>query len=344
MIRATSFVAGALVLIATANVTIRYTGGYHTPHAILTLAVAVGVMAAACVIGKAWSSKRWVLAIWLLVAIVAGEASGFLSTAERLITQREAAQAPIRTAHEAFEKASNRVTEAERARALLPATAPRLEAALTAKTAADAAVVAQAAERACLANCRALLQSQVDAASREIDAARAELEKQTRTAETELQAARAVLAGIAPPLSATPLAERIGLPAWLIDVIAAGLAAFAANGLGVGLIAFAAHPAPAARKVETQARPGIPDAEHAAHFAVEVLKPAPEEATDLIAVFRAYASWCAARRVTPLSEGRLGAALATVFDRAGVPVFERNGQIVAKGIKVEGNRRLIGST
>jgi hypothetical protein len=340
MIRPLSFVAGAAVLLATAHVTISYAGGYGTPHAVLTLAIAGGVIVAALVIGAAWSAKRRPLAAWLLVAIVAGEAFGFLATGERLVAQRDATQAPLRTAQEAFDKAADRVAKAESARAAIPATTPRLEAAVAAKKNADAAVVQRAAERNCLANCRALLQSQVDAASHEVDAARTELANQVRTTDTELTTARTNLAGMKPPASATPLADRVGLPAWLIDVIAAALGAVASNGLGVGLIAFAAHARPTTH-ARSMGSPAVPDAEHAAHFALETLKPAPDEAADLLAVFRAYVSWCSAREVRPLSEAKFGAALATVFDRAGVPVVEREGHILAMGVGIASAPALI---
>src|SRR5262249_9093751 len=107
-------------------------------------------------------------------------------------------------------------------------------------------------------------------------------------------------------------------------------------------IAFAAHVAPA-RKPEAPSPPAMPDAEHAAHFAVEALKPAPEEAADLLAVFRAYVSWCNTRRMRPLSEAQFGAALATVFDRAGVPVVEREGRVLALGLGIGNSHVLIGS-
>ena len=50
-------------------------------------------------------------------------------TGERLVTARDAIQAPIHAAQEAFDKARQRVTDAAMALANAPATSPRLTAA-----------------------------------------------------------------------------------------------------------------------------------------------------------------------------------------------------------------------
>ena len=42
-LRATAFVVGLALLGATAHVTIAHTGGYGTPHSVLTIAIAAGV-------------------------------------------------------------------------------------------------------------------------------------------------------------------------------------------------------------------------------------------------------------------------------------------------------------
>ncbi|HRQ25810.1 hypothetical protein, partial [Hyphomicrobium sp.] len=251
--------------------------------------------------------------------------------------------APARAAQEAFEKASQRVTDAEAARRAITPTSDRLMAAVAAKSAADAAVVERAAERSCAVNCRELLQAQVDSASIEIEAARREIADQIRQADVDLASARAEFAAMEAPRSPTPFADRIGLPAWLIDVIVAALGALGANGLGIGLIAYAAHGRPS-EATETAPAPQavvLPEIEHVAQFAVETLRPAPEESADLMAVFRAYVTWCRARQTAPLSEAKFGAALATVFDRTGVPVVEKDGRVLAIGVGIGDNPRMI---
>ena len=173
-LRGTAFVVGAALLGATAHATIGATGGCGTAHSFVTLTIAAGVAVSALVIGTAWRDRRG-LAIWLVVAIIAGEAFGFLSTAERLIAGREAAQTPLRAAAEDYAKASQRVADAAAAMVALPTTSTRLEAAIAKKDTADRAATEKSAERGCRENCRQLLQGQVDEAAREVVAARAAL-------------------------------------------------------------------------------------------------------------------------------------------------------------------------
>ena len=192
-LRATAFVVGLALLGATAHMTIAHTGGYGTPHSVLTIAVAAGVGMGALCIGAAWAARRKAVARWLVAAIVAGEAFGFLMSGERLVTARDAMQAPIYAAQEAFDKARQRVTDAAMSLANAPATSPRLTAAEMAKAAADAVVVAKSAERGCLENCRKLLQAQVDAAAVEVEQARSQIAAERRRKDDELTAARAAL-------------------------------------------------------------------------------------------------------------------------------------------------------
>jgi hypothetical protein len=123
-LRLAAFIVGIGLLGATAHVTIHHTGGYSSAHAALTLAIAAGVGVGALCIGAAWAAQRKGLATWLVIAICAGEAFGFLSTAERLVAAREALQAPLRMAQEAFNQARARVSEAVQAVAALPAASP----------------------------------------------------------------------------------------------------------------------------------------------------------------------------------------------------------------------------
>ena len=97
-----AFLVGLALLAATAHVTIESAGGYGTPHAVLTMAIAAGVGIGALAIGGAFAAERKAVAWWLVAAIIAGELYGGDMTAERLITGREAQQAPLRLAQEAF--------------------------------------------------------------------------------------------------------------------------------------------------------------------------------------------------------------------------------------------------
>jgi hypothetical protein len=76
--------------------------------------------------------------------------------------------------------------------------------------------------------------------------------------------------------------------------------------------------------------------EHAAQFAVERLRPSDDgDATDLLAIHREYERWCKERGVKALSASRIGAALAQLFDGAGISIVERNGARVVLGVAIK---------
>ena len=159
------------------------------------------------------------------------------------------------------------------------------------------------------------------------------------TAESELTAARAALAEAKEPPSATPLADRLGLPAWVLDLLTAGLGSMAANGLGCGLIAFAAHGRrdvnPAVNEAAVRLRKRVVcEADHAAQFAVEYLAPAPKSRVALAALHTTYLEWCSRKQVEALPPARIGAELAALFDGTGITFMESRGKQVVLGVKV----------
>jgi hypothetical protein len=241
MMRVLAIVGGLLILTCVAHVTIQSTGGYGTPHSLLTLAVAAGVGVASVCSGLAWTAERHTLALLLIGAIFAGELFAFLSTAERLITAREALQAPLRVGQAEYAAAAANVTKAEAALAASPETSDRLKAALASKTAADTAAITKSSERGCAANCRMLLQEQVQTAAKDVDEARTALGQQHAALVNDLAEARRVLAKVKAPVSASPLADRLGWPAWVLDLVIAALGSIAANGLACCLLVFASH-------------------------------------------------------------------------------------------------------
>ena len=345
LLRGISLVVGVGLLGATAHATIAATGGYGSAHSFVTLAIAAGVAVAALVIGAAWSGERCGLAVWLLIAIIAGEAFGLLATAERLVVSREAAQAPLQDAAEAYARTAKRVADAAAAVTAAPTTSPRLEAALKAKGIADQAVIDKSAERGCRENCRQLLQAQADATDREVSAARGELAVKATAFRGELEAARVAFAALKAPASATPFADRLGVPAWALDLVVAALGSVAANGLGCGLIAFAGHRRRQAEPITSAATatPATveiippPAADHMQRFAFDRLFPA-EQANAGAAISEiqsAYKRWCAGRNDAPLSGEALGEAMADLFERVGIPLEQRNGQLVAMGVTLK---------
>jgi hypothetical protein len=90
-------------------------------------------------------------------------------------------------------------------------------------------LVAKAADKGCFAICRQLLQAQVNTAAAEVAAARAEIEAKRAVPEDKLKQAQAALAMLPLPPSATPLADRLGITGWTLELSQAWLASLAAT-------------------------------------------------------------------------------------------------------------------
>jgi len=203
--RLVAIAASGIILLTIANSTVDATGATGSDaEAIYALALAVFVTAG--IIGLAWSAKRYGLAIFLGFCLISGEAYNFLKTAEREVTSREAAQSATDTALLARETLRETIRDA---RAALQK--------------AQAAVTAKSAEKTCVKNCAQLLGNAVV------------------SAQANLDRAEAVYAQTDRPPSATPLADRAGIAAWMIDLMAAAFKSLAMNGLAAGLVAFGAH-------------------------------------------------------------------------------------------------------
>jgi hypothetical protein len=188
IIRALAIVAGIGVVSASTHLNILHAGGYGAPDTPLMIAVAGMVVIGMAFAGLVWSDGRKASAIVVTVCLLAGEAYWTLANAEREIANRVVAAAPSTEARNARKDAENRLSRA-----------------ITAKQAADTSILADAAKADCASNCRALLLSAQQAAN------------------SEWLAASAALLGVPNVLSPTPLADHIGIAAWLWDLIVAGL-------------------------------------------------------------------------------------------------------------------------
>lgn len=279
-----------------------------------------------------------------------GELYALILTGERVVGTRKAAQVIIRAAVEC-QAAERPVDETEAALASTDRS-NRLERALDAKTAADLAVINKSAERGCASNCRALLQAQVDAAQREVDAALVEQDNARDRARKAVEAARAELPAIGLPASASPLAARLGLPAWALDLVAAGLASLAINGLGAALLAFGAH----GRRGETEPAPPsaivlkaselVPPFEpkliasprdglaQSAKFAVDSIRPDADGVTPVRDVRAAYLRWCRNGGHDALPARDMADRLAALCAKAGLLIDANNGNPLIRGIKL----------
>lgn len=316
LVRFSAGLVGLAIIGCVAHAAIAAGGGYGADGAPLLIALACGLAVGAVAVGVAWRERRWLMAILIGIGLVAGEAYALLLTSERTLEAREQRQAPLRASATDRARAQDRLGVAERALADAGGS-ERLARALAAKAAADAAVVANAAERDCAGNCRALLEQQVTTAAAEIAAARAELTALRRAAEAELGAARAALAALPVLASASPLADRLGIAGWQIDLAAAVLASLAANGLGAFLLAFVAH----GRRPSSHARmaPAARDATAEADaFARAVFRPEPGGRVAITALREAYHAWCRSRGCEPLPNEEIGGALAALFGSVGV--------------------------
>ncbi len=241
LLRALAITSGIVLIAAAAYASLAHAdAGLTSPYGVITLAVAGGLIAGALCIRAACAAGRHAAALAIAMGMLSGELYSLILTGERVVATREMAQVSLREAKERRQDVARRVGEAEATLASAHSSS-RLERALTAKTAADLAVIDKSAERGCASNCRTLLQAQVDAAQREVDAAQAERDTAVERATKAVEAARAELAGIRMAPDQSPLAARLGLSASALDLAAAGLASLAINGLGAALLAFGAH-------------------------------------------------------------------------------------------------------
>jgi hypothetical protein len=331
MARGLAALVGCGIIGCIVHAAVMASGGYGAPSAPLMIGLAAGLGVGSLAVGVAWQNGHRGIARCLVAALIAGEAWSLLLTAERTMAHREQQQAPLREQSRAYAKAIERVRSAQIGVDLSPTTSERLQKAEAAKAAADAAVVNKASEKGCLANCRQLLQAQVDAAVSELGEARAELRTSWAKAEGELATSRAELAAMNAPASATPLADRLGLEGWHVDITAAALASLAANGLAAFLLAFAAH-GRAARllpigvqdtsTVEIEAAPAPPSArdpaQEADRYAGTMFRPKRTGRVKIADIRQAYHSWCRERGLDPLPDPEIGPALNALFSSVGL--------------------------
>lgn len=194
--------------------------------ATLVAALAAGVAAASIALPRA---SRW-MAVALVVALLAGEGFGLLSSAERIIERRETASSVITGTNDVRTSAQSRLT-----------------AALAAQGNQRDMAVEAVAMPSCARECRALLDRQATDIASEVAAARAALDKAPKSR------------------SATPLADRLGVQPWALDLFAAALLSIGANGLAAALIAVGAAPSqPASAQPGNVAAYAVNQSEHAA--------------------------------------------------------------------------------
>lgn len=205
-IRAVFMATGAVILTA-ATYAVIVKGNQDQPTAILTGALALGLFVGAVAVGYAIRHRRQALALGIAAVMLAGEAFALIMTGDRIVVQREATQAAVRTAAGAHRHASSELVKAHNA-----------------YEAATRAQITEAAKTGCKQHCKDMLAAAIKISQHDLEKAR-----------------RIYEANPAPEASGSPLADRLGWQPWVIDLMVAGLLSVAANGLATLLIALGAH-------------------------------------------------------------------------------------------------------
>jgi hypothetical protein len=136
IIRFLAFLVGLGLIDAAAYGNVMSAGGFGTPASYYTLAMLAGIVIGAVVVGHSLVQRRLVLACFLAIGMLAGEAFNFLATADRVIFAAENVQAPLKDARQRHDAAILALTEAQ-AENSSPASRYRLDAAERAKDVAD---------------------------------------------------------------------------------------------------------------------------------------------------------------------------------------------------------------
>lgn len=354
------FVAVGLAAIAASTaMAINAAGGLSALTAFGIIAMGLVLAVGAGAIGYAVRNGYLGLAVMIGLGMVSGELGAMVQTAQRVTAAREAQRAPFVAVGEQRKAALAALAAAEAAKPE-SISRKRLDAAIAAKAAAERTVAEKAADRGCRENCRVLLQAAVDAAGREVEAARADLVKvergQADEIATRLASAKAAVAALPPPQSTTPLADYTGIPEWLLDLVEALALSFAINLPASALVALGvkgnAVPTASALVAETKTevaadavtnmpadRPKAllapqrrsPKAE-ADRFGGAMLLPDPSASISSADLYSAYVKWCRSRELDPLPVKEIAPALSAMFRGVGLTI-ENDGAVRGLAVK-----------
>lgn len=366
----------AVVLIgAWYNITMSEAASLFAPAAAIYLVCALGSGIGGPIVGSAFHRGHAIIGAGLLLFILAGEGYGIITTMDRTVRAEDAAQKPLIQATERHAAALKRLDEANDAVKMLASAEPkslRLDAAKTALSEANKAVTDQSSAKNCLKNCAAMLTATAQAARRELDLAQSAAENDLRAARQraadDQSAAERIVKANPLPGSASPLADRIGIEPWKIDIAKAVLLSLAINGLGMGFLAFAFHarshkPQPtgpdqrnvqrkhptqndliditptraaaASERARTKRLPS-PAALQAARFGKDDLKLTADGDIAVRDILKSFTRWVDENREPMPSMEDAAAGFRTVFERLGVRV--ENGRVRGLAFKSEDRR------
>lgn len=234
-LRTLSAIVGAGIIACVTWAAVSAVGGIYSPTAPLLIALACGLIVGAMACGWAWNNGRKALAVAMALTLLTGECYVLLNTGERELEAREAKQAPVRAAMVERERLSRE------AQAPVITTTPRLQTAMLNLDAINTDARIKIATASCVKLCKQELAEQRAAAMQEVADARAELNAMRTASAASVDATKVALAALPAVAAASPLAARINVPDWVLDLIRAGLFSVSANGLGAFLLAFASH-------------------------------------------------------------------------------------------------------
>jgi hypothetical protein len=230
-----------LALSAHANITSTHAGQYTSAGALIIIGLAVGIAVGSVYSGKAWAARRIPAAIALALAVIICEGFSFGTTAERIVGDRDQAQIPFAENNARRADAKRILDQAITDQSALSPTSQRLTDALKAAATAEQASRDKASDKHCAANCAAILTAQMTAATIEVNKAREELGAKAKAAADAVTAARAAHDAIKATRSSTPLADKLRIQPWKLDLLMAALASLGLNGLAACLLAYGAH-------------------------------------------------------------------------------------------------------
>ena len=210
---------------------------------------------------------------FLVVCIAAGEVFALLSTAERLTAAREASQAPLRQAVEARQKLETRVARQRPPLRRFQRLPPASRQPCRARPLPTRPLSPRAPSAAALRTAGCCCRRRQIRTNRKSKRRGATWQSNRTRLEQAVTDARADLAAFKAPPSASPLADRIGWPAWVLDLVMAALGSIAANGLACALMVFGSHRKVASVKAADATPPESTRALPAPETAPEPLRP-----------------------------------------------------------------------
>lgn len=328
LLRGLAIIAGLGGIGAVTYGTVEATGGFTTNYAAVYIALGVTQAVLAMALGAGLVRGR-LLALTAVALLVMCEAANFLATVDLQLTAAEDAAAPIHDASAKRMAAEDWVARLERD--------DRVQRAERALRDAQADARTKSTDKGCGQNCRAILAKTVDDATAAVANAQASLQLEKRQA-------RAALDKAPLPPSATPLADKTGWQAWMIDLAKAGLRGF---GLALGsaiLLAAGAHRRQPEFPTPTVPKPAKVPVTKAvgsvSKWMLEATEAQPAAKAEWGAMLAAYRLWCQAHDFEAVTAEVFAESLNVICERAGIETNEKGGKVYCVDLKLIGQPKL----